>query len=94
MEIERLISALEETISLLRKSRSSDWSNMSVEEIIGKLESQVAKAKDVQPVDLELLDLLFTPTGVIQETSIDNNWGAKFVSLADVVDQYTVGNNL
>ena len=34
MEEEKLISALEETVSYLRKSQSSDWSNMPVEEII------------------------------------------------------------
>jgi hypothetical protein len=45
MEIEKLISALEETISYLRKSDSSDWAPMPVEELIRKLEAEITKAE-------------------------------------------------
>ena len=87
MEVEKLISALEETISHLRKSRSSDWSSIPVEEIIRRLEAEISKASNAKPVDVVLLDRLFAPTGVIQETSIDNGWGTKFISISEVVDQ-------
>jgi hypothetical protein len=89
MEIEKLIFALEETISLLRNSQSSDWSSLSVEEIIRRLEAEVVKAKNSKPVDINLLDYLFAPTGVIQETSIDNGWGTKFLRISEVVDEFT-----
>jgi hypothetical protein len=89
VEIEKLISALEETVSFLQKSESSDWSAMPVEEIIRRLEAEVAKAKDLKLVDITLLDRLFAPTGVIQEISIDNGWGTKLLRIAEVVDEFT-----
>ena len=88
MDEERLISALEETISYLRKSQSSDWSSIPVEEIIRRLEAEINKARNAKPVDVVLLDRLFAPTGAIQETSIDNGWGTKFLRISEVVDQF------
>lgn len=89
MEIEQLIDALEETISYLRNSQPSDWSSMPVEEIVRKLEAEVAKARRLSPMDVNLLDRLFAPTGVIQEISIDNGWGTKFLRIAEVIDHFT-----
>jgi hypothetical protein len=40
-------------------------------------------------VDVDLLDRLFAPIGVIQEISIDNGWGTKFLRISEVVDQFT-----
>ena len=90
MELENLISALEETISCLRKSQSSAWAPLSVEEIIARLETELAKAKTAKPMDVNLLDRLFAPTGLIQEISIDNGWGTKFLRISEVIDQFTV----
>ena len=89
MEVERLISALEETISFLQKSESSDWSSLSPQEIIRRLEAEVGKAQNRKPVDVDLLDRLFAPTGVLQEISMDNGWGTKFLRLAEIVDRFT-----
>jgi hypothetical protein len=89
VEIEKLISALEETISYLRKSRSSDWSPMPVEEIITKLEGQVRKAKNAKLIDVILLERLFAPTGAIQEISINNGWGTRFLRISEIVDEFT-----
>ena len=90
MEIEKLISALEETISFLQNSQSSDWAPMSVEEIIQELEAEIAKIKNSQPMDARLLGFLFAPTGAIQETSIDNGWGDDFLRISAIVDEFTV----
>jgi hypothetical protein len=89
MEIEKLIYALEETISYLRTSHSSDWAPMPVEDIIRRLEAEVVKAKNLMPMDVNFLDRLFAPTGVIQEISIDNGWGTRFLRISEVVDQFT-----
>jgi hypothetical protein len=89
MEVERLISALEETISLLQKSESSAWSSLSPQEIIRRLEAEIRKAQNRKPVDVDLLDRLFAPTGVLQEISIDNGWGTKFLHIAETVDRFT-----
>ena len=93
MAIEKLIAALEETSSYLKTSQSSDWSNMPVEEIIRRLETEAAKARNLKLMDLNLLDRLFAPTGVIQEISIDNGWGTEFLHISEVVDQFTTGRN-
>lgn len=91
MEVEKLISALEETISYLRKSQSSDWSHMPVEEIIRRLEVEITKARNAKPMDVNLLERLFAPTGVIQETSIDNGWGTRFLHISEVIDEFIGG---
>jgi hypothetical protein len=90
MEIEKLISALEDTIAFLRKSQSSDWAHMSVEEIVQELEAEIARIKISQPMDTKRLGFLFAPTGAIQETSIDNGWGDDFLRISVIVDEFTV----
>ena len=89
MDINTLISSLEGTISFLQNSQPSGWANMSIEEIIQELESEIAKAKNFQPIDAKLLGFLFAPTGAIQETSIDNRWGDEFLRISEIVDQFT-----
>jgi hypothetical protein len=89
MEVEKLIFALEEAVSYLRKSRSSDWAPMPVEDIIRRLENEIIKAKNAKPMDIILLDRLFAPTGIIQEISIHNGWGTKFLRISEIIDQLT-----
>jgi len=91
MEIEKLIYALEETISNLKISESTNWSNMPVEEIIRRLEVEIAKARNEKVVDINLLERLFAPTGVIQEISINNGWGTRFLRISEVIDEFTGG---
>lgn len=91
MEIEKLISALEETVSYLRKSQSSDSSQMPIEEVIRRLEAETAKAKNLKPVDVNFLDRLFAPMGIVQAISINNGWGTKFLRISEVIDQFTSG---
>ena len=91
MEIEKLIYALEETISNLKISESTDWSNMPVEEIIRRLEVEIAKARNEKVVDINLLERLFAPTGVIQEISINNGWGTRFLRISEVIDEFMGG---
>ena len=86
MEVEILISALEETISYLRKSESSSWASMLIEELNRRLEAEITKVRNAKPVDVNLLERLFAPTGVLQETSIDNGWGTKFLRISEIVD--------
>lgn len=93
MEIEKLISTLEDTIAFLQNSGISFWSHTTAEEIIAKLEAEVAKARSLEPVDTETLKILFAPTGVIQETSIDDGWGNEFLRIAEVVDRF-IGNDM
>ena len=91
MEVEKLICALEETNSYLRNSSASDWSTMPPEEIVRRLESEVVKARNRKPLDVNLLERLFAPTGVIQEISISSGWGTRFLRLSEVIDQFIGG---
>jgi hypothetical protein len=91
MEVEKLISALEETISYLRQSQSSDWSYMPVEEIIRRLEVEITRARNAKPMDVNLLERLFAPTGAIQEISIDYGWGTRFLRISEIVDEFIGG---
>ena len=90
MEIEKLISALEEAISLLQSSQSSNWANVPLDEIIRNLESEIDKAGRSQPINKRHLGFLFAPTGAIQETAIDNGWGEEFLRLSEIIDHFTV----
>ena len=87
MEIENLITTLEETIRLLKSSQSSDWASMSVEEIIRELEAEITRAENSERIDTKLLSFLFAPTGSIQEISIDNGWGDDFLRISGVIDE-------
>jgi len=91
MEIEKQIAALEETITYLQKSETSSWSSMPTEEIIRTLEVEISKARNAKPIDIYKLELLFAPTGVIQEASIDNGWGTRFLHLSEIVDEFIGG---
>jgi hypothetical protein len=93
MEIEKLIAALEESISYLKTSQPSDWSTMPVEGIMRRLETETTKARKLKPMDVTLLDRLFAPTGAIQEISIDNGWGTEFLRISEVIDQFITGQN-
>ena len=64
---------------------------MSPEEIVRRLEVEIVKAQNRKPVDVNLLDRLFAPTSVIQEISIENGWGTKFLRLSEVVDEFIGG---
>lgn len=88
METGKLIAALEKTIAYLQKSESPNGSSMPSEEIIRKLEVEISKARNAKPMDIYTLELLFAPTGVIQETSIDNGWGTRFLRLSEIVDAF------
>ena len=94
MEIEKLISALDETISFLRNSRSSAWAATSLEALIDELASETNRIKNSEPPDTKRIRMLFAPTGSIQETSIDNGWGDEFLRISKIVDQFTAHNRL
>lgn len=64
---------------------------MPAQEIIRKLEAEIVKARNAKPMDVYTLERLFAPTGVIQEASIDNGWGSRFLRLAEVVDEFIGG---
>ena len=89
MDIDIYISSLEETLSYLLNSESSNYSHISVDEVIERLRFEISVVKEIHQVNQELLRLLFGPTGPIQEISIDNGWGDDFLKLSEIVDKFT-----
>ena len=89
MEIEKLIFALQETISQLRQSEPSLDLPMPVAEIIRRLENEITKARNSKLIDVDGLERLFAPTGVIQQISIKHGWGTKFLRISEVIDEFT-----
>lgn len=63
---------------------------MPLEELIEKIEVEIIKAKNSQPMNSELLGYLFAPTGAIQETAIDNGWTEQYLKISEIVDQFTI----
>ena len=86
MEIETIASALKQTLVFLRKSESSPYSSLSVDELILEIEEQLDRVKDTKPIDSQKLKFLFAPTGPLQETSIYNAWGTEFLEFTKPFD--------
>jgi hypothetical protein len=80
--------ALRRTLELVESSQSSLWANDEAQTISQHLRAAISALESGTPVDLELLSVLFAPTGDIQETSLANGWGDEFLSLARVVDAF------
>ena len=89
MDIDLLVSKLEDTHAYLLKSKSSDYSKMSVKEVIDRLSFEISVEKEIQLINRDLLGFLIAPTGPIQEISIDNGWGEDFLKLSATVDLFT-----
>ncbi len=88
MEVDQLVLALERTLLFLRKSESSDWASLSIEEVMRQLKVELDKARNSQPLDTKKLGALYAPTGSLQEISIDNGWGKEFIEIANIIDQF------
>jgi hypothetical protein len=80
--------ALRRTLELVESSQSSLWANDEVETISQHLRAAISALESGAPVDLELLSVLFAPTGDIQETSLASGWGDEFLSLARAIDAF------
>ena len=92
MEIEKLLSALEKTLSHMQRSASSEWASKSVDELSRELEMNIVAIRSSGNIDEGRLRFLFAPTAPIQEVAIDNGWGEDFLRLAEIVDQIIAEN--
>lgn len=81
-----MLPALNHTIILLSNSQSSLYTNQSVSEIIATLKSIQSQFEQTGQLDKAKLELLFAPTGPIQEIAIDNRWRDEFLRLATRID--------
>ena len=86
MSHQELLDVLRETRTwLTRPNNDFVWSSWnSQDEAVRELDSYVAEiARGARP-DLEIL---FAPTGSIQEVSLSSGWGEEFIDLASRFDR-------
>jgi hypothetical protein len=81
------VKAITATIELLRNSQDSLYAHHSTDEVISSLQTIQDLFEQTGQLDKAAISLLFAPTGAIQEISMDNGWGNKFLELAQEVDR-------
>lgn len=71
---------------LLLPDNNFDWSGWDdAEEAVEEIDGIIARMRETQaPV---MADILFLPTGPMQETSLSSGWGDEFCALADRYDE-------
>jgi hypothetical protein len=83
-----ILEALRRTLELVLSSQTSAWAGEEAAQIAHQLRDAIAALESGRSVDRTRLEVMFAPTGAIQETSIDNGWGDEFLSLSQVVDRF------
>ncbi len=88
-EHEQLIAVLLETKNLLLLPKKdfawSLWNNPA--EANAEIDAHIEKIKNNDYTGLRSLELLFAPTGSIQEVSVSSGWGQLFLELSSRFDQ-------
>lgn len=91
-----LIGKYDELINIMKEvkgiidSPNTDvtWSRYNTaEEVIKDLDSCIEQLKQKDKSVIEKLKILFAPTGVFQEISIDSGWSDKYLELANRFDE-------
>jgi hypothetical protein len=88
--LEKLISIMEETRAYLAlESNDYSWSSwIDRDHALAEIDSILT---DLQNGSLPEMDILFAPTGPIQEVSLSSGWGNEFLDLAGRFDEaYTL----
>ena len=71
---------------ILKESDETPYSGLEINDLISIIERERNIIRTGEKVDYSELKKLFTPTGPIQELSIDNGWGQSFIDLANRFD--------
>lgn len=83
------IENLDELCNLIERSDDSVYAHLTRSEIIQVLQSIKNDFSQTGAFDKVQLDFLLAPTGSIQEISMNNHWGEKFVQLAQKIEAET-----
>jgi hypothetical protein len=82
-----LLQILAEIRSLLVLSTESDWAALTPEEVITILDREMTSVQATNRVcNVVELSSLFAPTAEIQEISMANGWGERYVELSSHFD--------
>ena len=84
--LERLISVMEETRAYLAlEGNDYSWSSWrDADHALAEIDSILT---DLQNGVVPSMDILFAPTGPIQEVSLNSGWGDEFIDLAGRFDE-------
>ena len=77
-----LIKTLREVKKYLLVSEDSAWSSKTPEEVIYIFDESIVLLEEDKNINKSELELLFAPTGNIQEIALDNNWGNEYLDLS------------
>lgn len=85
---EKLISVFEEARGLLAAPGNDfDWSSWrDREDALAEIDQILSGLRSGAPTDLLTLQVLFAPTGPMQEVSLSSGWGDEFIELANRFD--------
>ena len=84
---ERMADLLDEVLRAVEASEASLWATETPDELAVALRAHAASLRnDGTLASASDLHALFLPTGALQETSIDNGWGVRFVEWAGRVE--------
>jgi hypothetical protein len=84
--LKKLISVIRETrIYLAREGNDYSWSSWNdQEDALAEIDSLLAQLENGSVPDIEVL---FAPTGPIQEVSMSSGWSREFLQLAERFDE-------
>ena len=91
--LEKLISVIKETRKYLsREGNDYSWSSWNNEEqALDEIDSILAQLENGSVPDMEIL---FAPSGPIQEVSLSSGWSREFLRLAERFDEaYGIAKN-
>ena len=89
--MEELISAFEKIIKLLENSEDTIWANYTVAEAKEILQTELENYQQTRQLSDSAkyrINFLFLPTSALQEISIENGWGDKYLEISDIFDKH------
>jgi len=88
MTLEALSSVLRETRAILARSDNDfTWSSwQDGEQALAEIDDLLRQVATGRIADLGSLNVLFAPTGPLQEVSLESGWGEEFLALAAKFD--------
>jgi len=86
--IDEIIKIIELVKNKVSDSSDVAWTSYdSAKQFRDDLDTYITRPKANDKSCLEDLNILFLPTGIIQENSISNGWAGEYISLADRFDK-------
>ena len=82
-----LINVLEEANDYLKKYDNISWHGLSPAEASMDLEIAIEQLRSRQKIERNHLEILFAPTGLIQECAMANNWEKQYLKLSEKFDE-------